>query len=477
MNAYFDKIHPGFPIYNEAEFRTHYDDPLDPPPLLQLQCVLLAGACVCDHPTIARSRSLVKMALFRRAKALFDMHYENDRIHVVQSALVFTWHFEGADDVNANVYYWVGVACRLAVGLGLHRDLTDATRTHLQLPERYLYRRIWWTIVQMDALAALHYGRPLMINLDDCDQPPLTEQDFCDSKGDVDRKLHVDYCISNARLCLIIMSVVRLQSPGFLRRHASDPARMAAAQDSVDAQLTEWYMSRPPSLCPAAKDPDFWALQGQLHYDIALLHLHRTSQAPATAMARTQRQQNSFDICHATTLSISETVASLVDTGTLGQTWFTVLTVLLAAMIQLSAEATAAAESEAPFLAIQAQNRLRRLLPAIEATSAWWTSAESILRIFNSIHETLSLQTKLSWELGRNGRGPQTAESHEALTGAYRRVQRVYGSEEIPEMLTQQGGNQQMDVLSSDWRDMFGMGGVEALADTTLMEDWPSLPC
>ena len=93
VEAFFEKIHPGFPIVDEVQFKSRYADPENPPPLLLLQAVLLAGAHVSLHPKIVESRSLVKMALFRRAKALFDMHFENDRMHLVQSALLFTWHF------------------------------------------------------------------------------------------------------------------------------------------------------------------------------------------------------------------------------------------------------------------------------------------------------------------------------------------------------------------------------------------------
>jgi hypothetical protein len=49
---------------------------------------------------------------------LFDLHYENNREHLVQAALLFTWHFEGAGDIAANAYYWIGIACRLAFGPG-----------------------------------------------------------------------------------------------------------------------------------------------------------------------------------------------------------------------------------------------------------------------------------------------------------------------------------------------------------------------
>ena len=108
VEDFFTKIHPGFPVVDEAEFRSQYSDDGNPVPLLLLQSVLLAGAHVCQHPKVVKSRSLAKVALFRRAKALFDLHYETNREHLVQAALLFTWHFEGADDIAANAYYRIG---------------------------------------------------------------------------------------------------------------------------------------------------------------------------------------------------------------------------------------------------------------------------------------------------------------------------------------------------------------------------------
>ena len=142
VNSYFAQIHPGFPVVDESQFRTQYNDFNNPPPLMLLQAVLLVGAHVSNHAKVARSRSLVKMALFRRAKALFDLHYENDRMHLVQAALLFTWHCEGADDFSSNVYYWVGIACRVAFSLGMHRDLSHTAVNQMPKGDRRIYRRI-----------------------------------------------------------------------------------------------------------------------------------------------------------------------------------------------------------------------------------------------------------------------------------------------------------------------------------------------
>jgi transcriptional regulatory protein AMDR len=119
VESFFEKIHPGFPIVDEVQFRAHYADPENPPPLLLLQSILLAGAHVSQHPKVAASRILVKMALFRRAKALFDMHFENDRMHLVQSALLFTWHFEVRNNtLNHSPYLRSYESCSLTIYLG-----------------------------------------------------------------------------------------------------------------------------------------------------------------------------------------------------------------------------------------------------------------------------------------------------------------------------------------------------------------------
>ena len=114
---FFTKINPGFPIVDEIDFRARYADHTNCLPLILLQSVLLAGLHVCSHPKVAESRNVMQVTTFRRAKALFNLHYENDRLHIIQAALLFAWHSEGADDASANFYYWTGVACRIAFGL------------------------------------------------------------------------------------------------------------------------------------------------------------------------------------------------------------------------------------------------------------------------------------------------------------------------------------------------------------------------
>lgn len=281
VEDFFTKIHPGFPVVDEAEFRSQYSDDGNPVPLLLLQSVLLAGAHVCQHPKVVKSRSLVKVALFRRAKALFDLHYENNREHLVQAALLFTWHFEGADDIAANAYYWIGIACRLAFGLGCHRNLSSSSRSVIPVQDRRIQRRLFWVLFQCDVLASLHHGRPLMINEDDCDQPPLVMEDFIEIDGQLNQNVHFDYCDQNIKLCYIIISVLKLFSPGSLRRHCLGEQTIESSRSTLDSQLEAWFLRLPQNLNnPSRNTQDFWCTQLHLHYNLTLLQLHRTSYLP-----------------------------------------------------------------------------------------------------------------------------------------------------------------------------------------------------
>lgn len=157
VQAYFAHVNPGYPIVDEDVFMTQYrnHDPSDPPPILVLQAILLVGAHV-SRPM--PERDALKETFFRRCKWLFDARVERNRDILVQVALLLTWHSDSTDDdVSANAYYWVGVAARLATGIGMHRNPVSSRFT---AGDRRMWRRVWWILVQFDVMVSLSYGRP-----------------------------------------------------------------------------------------------------------------------------------------------------------------------------------------------------------------------------------------------------------------------------------------------------------------------------
>ena len=176
IEDYFSHIHPGFPIIEKDKFLREYHDSTSAPSILLLQAICLAGSHVT---TTFKNNQDLKAAFFRRAKALVDGRYEEDRMHVVQAALLLTWFSDGGDDICANAWWWIGVAARTAIGLGSkqnHLFFSDCLHRHAyrtarlvhrdvgpsKMPEgdKRIWRMIWWCLVQFDCLVSLCFGRP-----------------------------------------------------------------------------------------------------------------------------------------------------------------------------------------------------------------------------------------------------------------------------------------------------------------------------
>ena len=150
VEAFFKWVAPVVPVINRSRFMARYRDNKNPPSLLLLQAILLAGSRVCTNPQLMDangSTTPAAMTFYKRAKALYDANYEDDRVTIVQALVLMGWYWEGPEgkprcrhllnnllaltpwaDVTKNVFYWTRVATIVAQGSGMHRRyfLSDA---------------------------------------------------------------------------------------------------------------------------------------------------------------------------------------------------------------------------------------------------------------------------------------------------------------------------------------------------------------
>lgn len=101
-------------------------------------------------------------------KCLFDNGYEEDRVALLQSAILLGFWFSDAEDRTAS-WHWTGVAISLAQTLGLHRGLVNQECSRIPMNRQRLWRRIWWVCFFRDRWLSLGMGRPMRINSEDCD--------------------------------------------------------------------------------------------------------------------------------------------------------------------------------------------------------------------------------------------------------------------------------------------------------------------
>ncbi|EFW98919.1 acetamidase regulatory protein [Grosmannia clavigera kw1407] len=411
LAAYFRHVHPGFPVLDEAVFMSQYRrrDPRNPPSLLVLQAVLMVGAHVCSHRP---DRAALKTSFFRRAKMLFDARFEWNRDVVVQAALLMTWHSEGVEDIGANSYYWVGVAARTALGLGMHRDAGAST---LVAPDQRLWRRLWWILVQFDVIVSLSYGRPPAVRLDESDVPELRPDDFDSpghATGDDDNNvhnghsntntntqpplspIHADFTIHQTRLCCIIAHTLRdrfgLRVP---------PERRRAALADADQRLAHWMATLPSSLrhhllgCsgsvhPAASAPP-WVAMLHMTYNNFLILLHRPPPPQPTAtIASSVTSQDDMGICSSAATALVHLLEGVAARDELRFLNVFAVDAVFTALIQLSAEIRVTN----PVLAAHAMRRFDSAMDIMRRLAAFWLNAEIILRLFEDSSERLRAQ-------------------------------------------------------------------------------------
>lgn len=100
VDAFFAWVWPVVPVINRSRFMRRYRDPKNPPSILLLQAMLLAGSRVCKNPQImdaTGSTTPAAMTFYKRAKALFDANYEDDRVTIVQALVLMGWYWEGPE--------------------------------------------------------------------------------------------------------------------------------------------------------------------------------------------------------------------------------------------------------------------------------------------------------------------------------------------------------------------------------------------
>lgn len=371
IDSFFCKINPFFPVIEECKFRSQYKDSQSSRPLLLLYAILLAGAHVSLHPKIAESRFIIKSTLFARAKWLFDMRHENDRVHLVQAALLFTWHLDNADTVSMNSYYWSGVACRIGFGIGLHRDILSDPPDRMPPCDRREYRRAWWTMFQVEVMSALEHGRPPMIRLDDFDQRHLSLEDFREVNGIVNPALDFEYSSKNIQLCFIVLDLLRLSSPGSIMREPR------LDLDSFHSRLASWAFD-------ITSNADFPSLQLQLHYHCVVLHLFRLSE---DTMDGPLNILNSTELCNGAARAILSVFETMIGTKVTNQCYSTSVMALNAAAIHLSKEIQGSITNGATLVALNLIRDLERIFPIATALSEFWPNAEGILKLFSGLRD------------------------------------------------------------------------------------------
>jgi hypothetical protein len=144
------------------------------------------------------------------AQCLVLSNYAQPGPYTLETFLIYMeGEFVLSKDDQMNCYLMVGVAVRLALRMGLHRD-SEKVAGKISSYQGELRRRIWNTIVQIDLLVSFHIGLPAMVQSIDSDTRfprNLRDQDFDEDTIELPpsrpetETTSMSYTIAKGRIC------------------------------------------------------------------------------------------------------------------------------------------------------------------------------------------------------------------------------------------------------------------------------------
>ncbi|THX16270.1 hypothetical protein D6D13_01926 [Aureobasidium pullulans] len=432
VDAFFTWIAPVVPVIDRNKFMRRYRDPKNPPSLLLLQAILLAGSRVCTNTQLMDangSTTPAAMTFYKRAKALYDANYEDDRVTIVQAVILMGWYWEGpegkmreigevprecqsdiASDVTKNVFYWSRVAVVIAQGSGMHRSVE---KSQLSQQDKRLWKRIWWTLFTRDRSVAVALGRPCGINIEDSDVEMICEDDFIEDEAEQSAEyppdpIHIQFFLNYVKLCEIMGLVLSQNySVASQRRGRNNAIDLT----HCDMALADWLQNCPKEVYWEKNRHHFWSALLHSNYYTTLCLLHRAHMPPAGASPEMNRSNSlpeelaypSKNIAYQAAGMITSIVEALTNHNELRFTPAFIVYSLFSALIMHVYQMRSSNQS----IVHTTQQRLTTCMNALKDVSRVWLVAKMVHTLFDSILGNKVLEERLQKAAGKRHAKPK----------------------------------------------------------------------
>lgn len=168
VHSYYQPCFLPYQIVDQHEFLQKCHDPQSPQELLLVNSIhaWVAKHTSIYHHTFAHSASVEAAGedYFLEAKQLLRRCFTTSNATTIH-ALLNLYMYQLSCERATLAYLYIGLAIRMAEDLGLHkRDLPS-----LDLKQKEINKRLWWSVYWLDLCAALESNRPTMVDDKDCD--------------------------------------------------------------------------------------------------------------------------------------------------------------------------------------------------------------------------------------------------------------------------------------------------------------------
>ncbi|KAL4935929.1 hypothetical protein BDV06DRAFT_233841 [Aspergillus oleicola] len=156
VRQYFLQVHPSSPVIDEAEFWRVYRNPGTGKKisLFVFQAILFAGLPYISIETIRKcgwaDKRNARNALYKRVKALYDLHAEDRPYPQAQGCVMLTLHTSASEPQISSL--WLTRAIQNAMIIGCQPGPTEDIDASLK-------KRLWWAIILRDRSLCLGLRR------------------------------------------------------------------------------------------------------------------------------------------------------------------------------------------------------------------------------------------------------------------------------------------------------------------------------
>jgi transcriptional regulatory protein GAL4 len=160
IDSYFSVYHRTYPFVHEATFKAQFNEVIPRPQhrswQMLLHAILALGAWCLNDSASELDDHLYHHALsFGEDESMF----ESANLAFVQALVLLSNLSQKRNKPNTGSNF-SGLATRMALSLGLHRELPD---WDINLLQREMRRRVWWGLYMFDSGASTTFGRPILL--------------------------------------------------------------------------------------------------------------------------------------------------------------------------------------------------------------------------------------------------------------------------------------------------------------------------
>uniref|UniRef100_A0A0L0MZM8 Regulatory protein GAL4 n=1 Tax=Tolypocladium ophioglossoides (strain CBS 100239) TaxID=1163406 RepID=A0A0L0MZM8_TOLOC len=157
IDAYFRLYHVSYPLVHEPTFRAQYSEVIARPNGPCWTALAYIVAAIGVWTSGSSSADALDLALFAQARSILGFNVlEVGNLSLVQ-ALTLASNYQQKRDKPNSGYNCLGLSARMAMGLGLHKEVQGWSIAPLSMEIR---RRVWWTLCSFDSGASITFGRP-----------------------------------------------------------------------------------------------------------------------------------------------------------------------------------------------------------------------------------------------------------------------------------------------------------------------------